>query len=279
MGFGYTGPNGEDYHKYSEVICKKYGFDLYKMIFADAALSERNIFGGWDLHKLLTWVMDEPSYPAGITLAINLEGKNWKPWDEKGNVNPQLVADHVRLIEAIRMQRPDVMLGYYLVAPIEPREYYCTADKQAIEIAAKINAGLKPIIDAADYVSPSMYVIRDGFDLANQLWYERKVIEACKKNYPGKPIIPFMWPQWADVRALQYEQAVKDGFKDGTKTQGFKFTEEQIAAANVPGKIWRALIEQLKARDIESFIVWGEGYFPWDEKHDWVQESLEWRDN
>ena len=188
----------------------------------------------------------------------------------------QAVIDrYVTVLRACKTQRPDLVLGYYSVVPLAGSWAY--TNPKPMPLTDELNAALKSIAEVADFVAPSFYVNFKDFNLEHTLRWMREVIAACKKHYPGKPIIPFLWPQWGDVRNAIDEQAAKERVPQSGRTPGFKFTPKQVDKANIPGKIWRALLEQLTACGVKEIILWGDGYYPWNDNAPWLMETLEWR--
>jgi hypothetical protein len=127
-----------------------------------------------------------------------------------------------------------------------------------------LNTALEPLADLVDFLAPTFYVPQNNLRLADWTYYYHVTAEQARKHYPGKRIIPFMWSSWVDVRAAI-------GAHD-------PFTPEEVAAANMPGETWRALLDQLTADNIEEIILYGEYAWPFDDKYEWVQETLAWQE-
>lgn len=278
---GYSNPEmTAPYWNYPfQTLCPKYGFKPCYILFANDFLSNRNASGGWDLGKLLGKIGDASQFPKGAMVAIDLEDEGnhvWCTFDHHtGKPVPEAIDRYVTVIKACKLERPDLLLGYYSVVPQGGGWKY--TDPKAAQQTEIVNAASKPIADAADFVAPSFYLDSKEFNLEKTLSWMRDAIAACKKHYPGKPIIPFLWPQWCDVRATIDQQAVKDGFPHGSRTQGFKFSPVQVEKATIPGKTWRALLDQLTVGGVKDIIIWGEGYYPWNDAAPWLIETLDWK--
>ncbi|MCE5267739.1 MAG: hyaluronidase [Planctomycetaceae bacterium] len=133
---------------------------------------------------------------------------------------------------------PDRIVGYYGhgLFPERPAKQY---KAEAKELAAPVDAFF-----------PSMYVFNDN----REAWRKKlaDVVAEARRIAPGKPVYPFVWPQ----------------YHDGTPQQ-FQF---------VTGEYWRWQLDTIRQCGADGVVLWGARRYPnahvWNEQADWWQETL-----
>lgn len=102
-----------------------------------------------------------------------------------------------QVVDALRRGLPGIKLGFYGVFP--ERQYWVFNRNLAGEMAAyqQRNAQWKPLAAKVDFVVPSLYTFYT--DRAGWVRYANGMIDAARIY--GKPVYPFIWPQYHDSNA------------------------------------------------------------------------------
>ncbi|MEN6451431.1 MAG: hypothetical protein ABFC96_13140 [Thermoguttaceae bacterium] len=144
----------------------------------------------------------------------------------------------VTLVKWAKEAAPDRIVGYYGhgLFPEKPSPQYA--------------AEAKELADTVDAFFPSMYVFNDN----REAWRKKLVglVAEARKIAPGKPVYPFVWPQ----------------YHDGTPQQ-FEF---------VRGDYWRWQLTTIRESGADGVVLWGARRYPnahkWNEQSDWWQETV-----
>ena len=167
-----------------EILCPKYGFKPYYVLYANEFLTKPNASGGWDLAKLLAKISDTAKFPKGAMVVIDLEDEGSHLWDtfdlHTGKPVQAVIDRYVTVLKACKLERPDLVLGYYSVVP--HRGSWAYTDPGAPPLTEEVNAASKPIADAADFIAPSFYVDSKDFNLENTLRWMRDATPRAKNT-------------------------------------------------------------------------------------------------
>jgi hypothetical protein len=146
---------------------------------AKAMESHRPFHGimGFDVEFL------ETGYDSGLS-----------PEESGGNA-----ATLARLVETARRAAPGAALGMYGVVPcFSPSLFIFGASSETdgdIELWKEYNDGLFPLIRAVDYLAPSLYLCYNEEDYPYKS-YAIPIVREAKRIGAGKPIYPFVSPQY-----------------------------------------------------------------------------------
>jgi hypothetical protein len=122
-------------------------------------------------------------------------------WDLAGIALSELernINRYVAVLDTVRRHLPMTRLGLYSMAPV--RNYWTPVRGKPDDLSTwqRDNERLQPIADASDVIFPSLYTFYD--DPAGWVTYATaNMLEA--KRY-GRPIYPFIWPQYHDSGEL-----------------------------------------------------------------------------
>jgi hypothetical protein len=155
----------------------------------------------------------------------------------------------IRIVETIRAEAPALQIGFYGLLPI--REYriqygaaidpsrYAAADSHWREG----NARLERLASHVDFVCPSLYTAHDlpGTGTYREYWKPVAVSAIREARRYGKPVYPFLWPQFTDVD--------EDGRKVASRT------DRRANHAYIPTGFWRQQL-QLMLTAADGAIVW-----------------------
>jgi hypothetical protein len=109
--------------------------------------------------------------------------------DVEANAN---IDKYILIIDTMKKERPDLKFGYYGVLP--NRDYWSPVSNDSKKIAEwnRINNRLQRLSEHVDVVCPSLYTFYN-----NPEGWKKYALENIKqaKKY-GKPVYPFIWPQY-----------------------------------------------------------------------------------
>jgi hypothetical protein len=142
----------------------------------------------------------------------------------------------------------DMKIGYYATTPPHLGAYWAVL-RGGVELEQwkQAAAGTAPIAREADFVSPSLYTFFDKQD--DWVASSRRIVAITKELYPGKPVIPFIWPQ----------------YHESSMPPSLRYTP-------IPGDFWRRQLETLSLYADGAFI-WGGANTEWNESAAWWQQT------
>jgi hypothetical protein len=191
--------------------------------------------------------------PAGITTAVRwvrqftdtyyFDVENWAMSNAPQPVIDANIQKFKRVAEIARLAAPDGKFGFYGIAP---ERIYWPIIRQETEALARwrdIDARSADFVAKVDFLFPSLYTFYD--DLAGWETYARAMLKQARLH--GKPVYPFLWPQFHNSNA-------------------------QLKGQKIPGAFWRRQLE-LCREYADGIVLWG-GYTElWDEEADWWVET------
>lgn len=189
---------------------------------------------------------------AGRLACLNIE--HW-PLDIR-KADPAEVAHNIDRLKTIigwmRDEVPSIKVGIYSMVPVRsywtPADYARKPDLYADQFAAwqAANDALQPLADAVDVLFPSLYTFYE--DQGGWGRYAQGNIAEARRLSGGKPVYPFLWPQYHNSNA-------------------------EIAGQMIPGDYWRIQLDTvLDQADGAVIWSWSPG-LQWDESWDWWRET------
>jgi len=163
---------------------------------------------------------------------------------------PSSIWNYVAVVEWFREAlNPAVKIGYYGMVP--KRDYW-----RALKPAAHAdfiawqqeNNQLAPLVNAVDILCPSIYTFYP--DRAGWVTYAIANLDEAFRIGNGKPVYPYIWPQYHDSNAT-------------------------LGLQHLTGSYWRQQLDTLKTRPIAGAIVWGGWQQPWKADACWWGETVE----
>lgn len=186
--------------------------------------------------------------------------EEWWPWSRapwrmdatEAQVNAAL-AEYERIARIYKSERPNLILGYFLIMPINPgldAESY----RLAKESSDRFKYSLKPdgtidpnagLADLVDVIFPSFYT-RFERDYAS---WERRIMRrlTLAKGY-GKPVVPFLFPRYHPEAPAAF------------------------AMKPIPADMWRQQL-QFCYEHCDGVVIWSMDE-PWDSSADWWRQTL-----
>ncbi|QDU72719.1 hypothetical protein [Mucisphaera calidilacus] len=171
------------------------------------------------------------------------------------NGDPADVQDTIRkynlVTRWIREARPDLTFGYYGIPPV--RDYWRAIkprDSRQYQAWAAENDALQPMIRDVDVIYPSLYTFYD--DPEGWVKYAEVNIREARKY--GKPVYPFLWPQYHD-------------------------SHKELKYHFIDGDFWRIQLETC-LKHADGVVIWGGWTDPegnrlkWDPTIPWWRATL-----
>jgi glycosyltransferase involved in cell wall biosynthesis len=156
---------------------------------------------------------------------------------------------YILVIDTMKKARPDLKFGYYAVLP--DRDYGAPVSENIIRIIKweYLNKRLKRLATHVDVVCPSLYTLTD-----NQEGWKVYATENIKRAREyGKPVYPFIWPQYHNMNV-------------------------QLGGQAIPSEFWQEQLD-LVYQQADGVIIWGgfntqkefHGPMEWEENATWWQ--------
>jgi hypothetical protein len=157
-----------------------------------------------------------------------------------------------QIIGWFKDEAPTLKVGFYDVAPVEaglpPSGQGPTNDtEQAIWEMA--NSYLIPFVTHVDALYPSLYT--STTDPAKWVAGAQRYISEAKRIAPGKPVRPFIWPQYHDVM------------------------RRPLAGTYIDYDYWMLQLTTIRDAGASGIIFWGGYQTRWDDTQDWWHATLD----
>jgi hypothetical protein len=191
--------------------------------------------------------------PAGIEAAVRFIHRltdnyyfDLEEWTVSGAPQSVIDANIQKLTRTAQIARniaPQMKFGFYDIAP--RGTYWPILLKKADELTQwhEINKRSAVIAAKVDYAFPSLYTFYNdppGWEVA-----ARAVLKEAKQY--GKPVYPFLWPEFHDSNAT-------------------------LRGTKIPRDFWRRELEVCR-QNADGLVLWG-GYKQfWDEEAEWWLET------
>lgn len=178
---------------------------------------------------------------------VIIDIENWPVRGDDATVSDS-VEKYAQLMQWFHDAAPDVQHGYYGVLPVG--SYWGAIAPKTSPRYQKWQAGnarLQPIAATVDVIFPSLYTYYPD----PQAWvrFAIRQIRAAKKY--GKPVYPFLWPQYHD-------------------------SNRQLGGQYLPASYWKLELETVRAH-ANGVVIWG----GWDLKRDrpakWDDQAPWWQ--
>ncbi len=148
-----------------------------------------------------------------------------------------------RTAQIARQTAPELKFGFYDQAPRGTYWPIMTNSQKELAEWHSINRSSAIIATQVDYLFPSLYTFYDdpaGWELTS-----RAIIKEARQY--GKPIYPFLWPEFHNSNA-------------------------KLKDTQVPGQFWRRQLELCREM-ADGLVIWGGWLRLWDEEAPWWVET------
>lgn len=157
-----------------------------------------------------------------------------------------------QLTAMIRIACPKAKIGYYGLPPI--RQYWPVinrlTDPASYNFWKNSNDQIKGMADPVDLCFPSLYTFYGSVpaEVASWCTYARENIREARRSAPGKPIFPFIWPQFHESNAV-------------------------LGGQLVPGEYFRMQLELIKDEGCAGAVIWGGFQVAWNNASPWYVQT------
>src|ERR1700690_1898614 len=169
--------------------------------------------------------------------------ENWPLRDAAADRRRQNIDKLTRLIDIARATAPNLHIGFYGILPDISYWPLIRHDKE-YHAWLEVNRELNSLTNHVDAIYPSLYTFYDDLDGWSN--YAQQTLAQARQY--GKPVYPFLWPEFHDSNLL---------------LRGHKLHPD----------FWRAELE-LCANLADGIVLWGGSQEHWDHQAPWWQETL-----
>src|SRR5215211_8980556 len=157
-----------------------------------------------------------------------------------------------QIIGWFKNEAPTLKVGFYDVAgpvgglPVTGQEPATDAE---LAIWRTANSYLIPFVTHVDALYPSLYT--STTDRAKWVATAQRIISEAKRIGPGKPVRPFIWPQYHDVM------------------------RGPLALTYIDYDYWMLQLTTIRNAGVSGIVFWGGYQTPWDDTQDWWRATLD----
>jgi hypothetical protein len=190
-------------------------------------------------------ILDVEQYSVDVRLDIS-------------HINPDTstVDANIRKLEQIiswfRNEVPTLKIGFYdVAAPVTglPVTGQHPANDTELAIWEKANSYLIPFVTHVDALYPSLYTFTT--DRANWVALAQRYISEAKRIAAGRPVRPFIWPQYHDVM------------------------RGPLALTYIDYDYWMLQLTTITDAGASGIVFWGGYKTPWDDTQGWWRATLD----
>jgi hypothetical protein len=148
-------------------------------------------------------------------------------------------------------EAPTLKVGFYDIAPVEgfPITGHQPANDTELAIWKMANSYLIPFVTHVDALYPSLYT--SYTDPAKWAADAQRYISEAKRIGPGKPVRPFIWPQYHDVM------------------------RRPLAGTYIDYDYWMLQLTTIRNAGASGIVLWGGYQTQWDDTQDWWHATLD----
>ena len=157
-----------------------------------------------------------------------------------------------QIIAWFKNEAPTLQVGFFDVAaplvglPVTGQQ---PANDAELAIWKTANSYLIPFVTHLDVLYPSLYTVET--DPAKWVASAQRDIAEAKRIGPGKPVRPFIWPQYHDV------------------------LRSPLAGTYVDYDYWMLQLTTIRDAGGSGIVFWGGYQRPWDESQGWWRATLD----
>jgi hypothetical protein len=187
-------------------------------------------------------IADALHYIQRLTTDAYFDLEEWTLYGQPADAAAR-IQRHLQVAEIARETTPGLKFGFYGVVPTSP--YWPILLNKTDMIAAwrAMNRRSRAIADKVDYLFPSLYTFYN--DPRGWETNARAVLKEARQL--GKPVYPFLWPEFHDSNA-------------------------QLKFQQIPAEFWRRELEVCR-ECADGLVLWGGFKEPWDEEAPWWLET------
>ena len=152
-----------------------------------------------------------------------------------------------QIIGWFKDEAPTLQVGFYDVVPVEGLS--ATATNTEVAIWQTANSHLIPFVAHVDALYPSLYT--SVTDPTQWKTYAQRFISEAKRIAAGKPVRPFIWPQYHDVM------------------------RSPLAGTYIDYDYWMLQLMTIRDAGASGVVFWGGYKTRWDDTQDWWHATLD----
>src|SRR6266480_1977942 len=185
---------------------------------------------------------------AAVPVILDVEQYSTDVRSDISRIKPDrsIVDANIRRLEQIigwfRNEAPTLKVGFYDVAPVDmglPVTGQHPADDAELAIWETANSYLIPFVTHVDALYPSLYT--STTDRAKWVAVARRYISEAKRISAGKPVRPFIWPQYHDVM------------------------RHPLALTYIDYDYWMLQLRTIRDAGVSGIVFWGGYQREWDD--------------
>jgi hypothetical protein len=200
--------------------------------------------------------------PPGVILILDIE--HWNILQDPSTL--EQTTDHLlQIVQWVREGNPDVKMGFYSLAPLrnpfvevnyarrldDPTLPKTAAFTDLYTSMQALNEKMARLADAVDFVCPAMYThkaLSGGEAEYEKVWEIRALNALMEAQQYGKPVLPFIWPQFYDRNSTGADHE------------------------DLPADVWLRQLQFLRDHGANGAIIWGSSTYEsagWSDLSPW----------
>ena len=193
---------------------------------------------------------------AAVPVMLDVEQYSVDVRLDPSHINPDtstIDANILKLEQIIgwfKDEAPTLQVGFYDVAPVAglPVTGHQPANDNELAIWETANSYVIPFVDHVDALYPSLYT--SDTDPSKWVAIAKRTISHAKRIGRGKPVRPFIWPQYHDVM------------------------RPPLAGTYIDYDYWMLQLTTIRDSGAAGIIFWGGYKTQWDDTQDWWRATL-----
>jgi hypothetical protein len=156
-----------------------------------------------------------------------------------------------QIIGWFKDEAPTLKVGFYDITPVEglPVTGHQPANDTELAIWKTANSYTMPFVTHVDALYPSLYTFYA--EPAKWVALAQRYISEAKRIGPGKPVRPFIWPQYHDVM------------------------RGPLAGTYVDYDYWMLQLTTIREAGVSGIVFWGGYQTQWDNTQGWWRATLD----
>jgi hypothetical protein len=195
---------------------------------------------------------------ADVPVILDVEQYSTDVRLDPSHLNPQtsIVDANIRKLERIiawfKHEAPKLEVGFFDVAPVLmglPVSGQAPSNDAELAIWERANSYLLPFVQHVDALYPSLYTVHT--DASKWVASAKRVISEAKRISMGKPVRPFIWPQYHDVM------------------------RGPLRLTYIDYDYWMLQLTTIRDAGASGIVLWGGYKTRWDDTQDWWRATLD----
>jgi hypothetical protein len=194
---------------------------------------------------------------AAVPVILDVEEYSIDVRSDISHINPDtsVVDSNILKLEQIigwfKNEAPTLDVGFYDVAPVDgfPVTGQWPANDAELAIWKSANSYLIPFVTHVDALYPSLYT--SDPDPAKWVAFAQRDIAETKRIALGKPVRPFIWPQYHDVM------------------------RSPLAGTYIDYDYWMLQLTTIREAEVSGIVFWGGYQTQWDDTQGWWRATLD----